>query len=296
MKNHKHYSIAYRAYTNTSFSPEKRAESECTWFDTQKAELEALGCSSEGLEKFERLFVEHMHAKSRCISSMITGPANFPVRRAEKANQAEHNKSVELTDYIARVKKAIDKANNPHKYAISSDADNAIELLKDKLEKMQDNQNKMKMANKILKAAKTTELQKREQLAGVFGADFDIEPMFKPDCFGTIGFAGFSLTNNLASIKTTATRIAELEKAASRVTREINTIEGVRIVENAEENRLQFFFEGKPAADIISLMKSHGFKWTPSVGCWGRLWNGNATYAVNQFILPVLKQHLNKAA
>lgn len=292
---HKHYEIAKRAYYNTSHSPEKRAESECQYFDATYKELQDIGCSVEGLQKFERLFLDLMHAKSRCLSSMIIGPANFPVARAEKANKAEHNKSVELLEYVERVKKAIDKEKNPNKYAISSDNENALQLLKDKLEKLVQNQSNMKLANKILKSAKTTKEQKIEQLKGVFGADFDAEALFKPDCFGNIGFASFSLTNNNATIKATEARIKELERAALRVTREL-VICGVRVVENAEENRLQFFFEGKPAQAIIDLMKSNGFKWTPSQGCWGRLWNGNAIYSINHIIIPALKQLTQKAA
>ena len=33
MTKHKHYDSAYRAYYSTSFSPEKRAISECNFFD-----------------------------------------------------------------------------------------------------------------------------------------------------------------------------------------------------------------------------------------------------------------------
>lgn len=294
-KTHKHYDIARRAYYNTSHSPEQRAESECAWFDKQKAELESIGCSVEGIEKFERLFVGLMHAKSRCISSMITGPANFPVARAEKANRAEHNKSEELTEYLERVKRAIDKAANPSDYAISSDNKDALQLLKDKLVKLTDAQAQMKQANKIIKSVKTSKEQKIEQLKGVFGPMFDAEKLFVPDFCGRIGFASFELTNNNATIKATEARIKQLEAAQSRITREL-TIAGVRVVENAEENRVQFYFNGKPEQKIIDLMKSNGFKWSPTQGCWQRLWNGNCIWSVNHYILPALKQNQAEAA
>ena len=41
-KTHKHYELAYRAHSGTSFSPDKRAEAYCNDFDNQIKELEAL--------------------------------------------------------------------------------------------------------------------------------------------------------------------------------------------------------------------------------------------------------------
>lgn len=142
-KSHKHYEVARRAYNNTSFSPERRAESECKYFDEICEEFTKIGAVG-AIPKFERLFLLTLSAKSRCISSMITGGSNFPIARAEKANARERKISDELYNYVSRVRKAIDKQNNLHKHAISSDADNALELLKEKLAKLQDAQSKMK--------------------------------------------------------------------------------------------------------------------------------------------------------
>ena len=66
-------------------------------------------------------------------------------------------------------------------------------------------------------------------------------------------------------------------------------INGVRCLENTEAMRLQLFFEGKPAREIITLLKSHAFKWSPSNMAWQRQLTNNAIYAFNHWILPVLK-------
>lgn len=286
MEKHKHYEAARRAHYWTSFSPEKRAESDCKYFDETIAELKSIGCSEEGIAKFERLFLLSLSAKSRCMSSIITGPAKFPTAKAEKANARVHKITSEMLDYVERVRKAIDKQNNPQNYAISSDSDNALPLLKEKLVKLKDAQSQMKLANKIIKG-KGSETEKLERLQGIFNRD--CSDLLKPDFCGRIGFASFELSNNNAKIKATELRIAELKKAASRKTRELN-INGIRILENAEENRVQFYFGGKPAQNIIDLMKSNGFKWSPMQGCWQRLWNNNAIWAVNHYILPAIKQ------
>ena len=81
-QDHKHYELCKRAHYNTSFSPEKRAETNCREFDARQAELKELGASAATIEKSERLFVAWMSAKANCLSSMITGPARFPTAKA----------------------------------------------------------------------------------------------------------------------------------------------------------------------------------------------------------------------
>jgi len=109
----------------------------------------------------------------------------------------------------------------------------------------------------------------------------------QPDWCGRIGFAGFNLTNNNAAIKAAEARIKQLESAAQLETKEI-TIAGVKVVQNAEEMRLQLIFEGKPAQEMINLLKSKGFKWSPRFGAWQRLLNQNCLYAFNHYIKPKL--------
>jgi len=287
--NHKHYEAARRAHYWTSFSPDKRAESECKFFDEIIAEFEALGVSEEGKAKFERLFLLSMSAKSRCASAMVTGSAKFPVEKNRRANERERKVGDELLAYIERVRKAIDKQNNPEKYAsdaIRLDDENALDKLREKLAKLQKAQEQMKACNAIIRDKKE---MKVERLAEILGTKERAEALLVPDFCKRIGFASYALTNNNATIKATAARIVQLEKAATRQTREIK-VAGVKVIENAEESRIQFFFDGKPAREIIDLMKRHGFKWSPRQLCWQRLWNGNAVFSVTHYIAPALKQ------
>lgn len=60
--------------------------------------------------------------------------------------------------------------------------------------------------------------------------------------------------------------------------------ESVTIKSNAEAMRLQLFFDGKPAEETRSLLKSNGFKWAPSKSAWQRLLNENATRALNRIV------------
>lgn len=279
---HKHYETARRAYNWTSFNPERRAESECAFFDEICAEFAG---DAQALAKFERLFLLSLSAKSRCMSSMITGPARFPTERANRANEREHKITGEMLAYIKRVRDAKAKEAYYEKHPearpiISSDAD-AIEKLQDKLAKLQKLQSDMVQANKLIRKGD------REALKALL-PNTDIELLFKPDFCGRIGFADYMLTNNNAKIKATKDRIAELEKRKATTPKDI-MINGVRCLENTEAMRLQLFFDGKPAQNIISLLKSHAFKWSPSNMAWQRQLTNNAVWAFNHYILPALK-------
>ena len=300
MNNHKHYETARRAYYWSSYSPEKRAVSECQFFDEINAEFEAAGVDEAGKIKFERLFLLSLAAKSRCASSMITGvyldffnnyPARFNVEKNRRANDRERKVSDELLAYIERVRKAIDKQNNPQNYAadaIRSDDENAIDKLKEKLAKLQKAQDQMKACNKIIKDKKDNKI---ERLAEILGSKEGAEQLLKPDFCGRVGFASFNLTNNNAAIKAAESRIKQLESQKQQETKEIK-IAGIKFVQNAELMRLQFFFDGKPVREVIDVMKKHGFKWSPLNSCWQRLWNGNAIYAIKHFIKPELERIL----
>ena len=100
MEKHKYYDRAYRAYTWSSFSPEKRAESECAYYDEVMATL-----PEWAKEKFTRLFLKSLGAKSRCASPMVTGPARFPVARMEKYRQWERNATEAMFDFVTKATK-----------------------------------------------------------------------------------------------------------------------------------------------------------------------------------------------
>ena len=80
--------MATRAYNNTSFDPERRGRYDVKEFEEMATELQTLGATNAQLQKFEWLFVKKLNSQANCISSAITGGSNFPVARAEKANNS----------------------------------------------------------------------------------------------------------------------------------------------------------------------------------------------------------------
>lgn len=285
---HKHYELARRAHYHTSFTPEKRAESFCAGFDADLANLQAAGVPQAKIDRYEALIVRHMQVKSRCLSSMITGPTNFPVARAEKANRAEHTASEAVTDYYNKIVKEAKQeayyAAHPEAQPVMAGDSDAVARLRDRLAKLTKAQETMVAVNKIIRKKPID----RAGLVALLGTEERVDEILKPDCFGGIGFASYSLTNNRAAMKQAEERIAEIEKRKATAAKDI-VVNGVRVLENTEAMRLQLFFEGKPAASMIATLKSHGFKWSPSNMAWQRLLNNNCIYAFNQWIMPALK-------
>ena len=130
MKNHKKYDLCYRAHLGTSFSPEVRAESYCKMYDNDLAKVIEL-CGS--VIKFERLFDNWLNAKSNCISSMIAGGSNFPVARANKANERERNHGEAYFKFFESLENKKSREERGEVIIKASD-DDAVEKLQDKIE------------------------------------------------------------------------------------------------------------------------------------------------------------------
>jgi len=155
--------------------------------------------------------------------------------------------------------------------AIFSDDPDALQKLEEKLKGLKDNQDFMKSANKLIrKGDKEGFLRLPKATAGMW------DQLNVPGWWGK-GFAGFSLTNNNANIKRVEQRILVLKNQEAKATVDIN-VNGVRILENREANRLQLFFDGKPAAEVIKQLKQHGFRWCRSEVAWQRHISNNALY------------------
>ena len=104
------YKAGYDAHRNTSFDPEERAKNIVKEYEAQlNGDLQTIPESEQEryITNYKKYLFSWLSAKSRCISSMITGPANFPVRRAEKANHSEHNHYCKFTEWRAKALKAI---------------------------------------------------------------------------------------------------------------------------------------------------------------------------------------------
>lgn len=114
---HKFYQLAYSAYYNMSFDPDKAAKRECDFYDAICLEFSDAG-KEWAIEKFTRLFAKSLSAQARCASPIITGPANFPVARMEKYRRWADNAHTEMNDFIEKVRTPKPVPRTEHDYGI----------------------------------------------------------------------------------------------------------------------------------------------------------------------------------
>ncbi len=190
--------------------------------------------------------------------------------------QGTFRKASEATGKASYYAEKVEAAEN--NTAISSDDPEATVKLREKIQTAETFQEHMKNVNKLLKGKKGPD---RPALNALGINDASINMMLTPDFAGRVGYPSYAITNNGANIRTMKQRLELLTARAADETTEI-VINGVKIVENVEENRLQMFFDGKPADNIRAELKSTGFRWSPYNGCWQRQRSNSATWGAKR--------------
>ncbi|MGP3508388.1 hypothetical protein FRC97_00205 (plasmid) [Paracidovorax citrulli] len=275
--------IAMRAFQGTSFSQEKRATAyRSDYAETMAAdylEFKAQAKMGGTLDKLQEVFERYrqgyanryrswLNSHSRCISWMITGPSNFPTRRAEKWNNAAHNRMAEAINYRERVKRAILRELRPDLRPIMSGDADAIQRLALKVAGMEREQYVMKQANAaIRKHAKAGAEAQILALAELGLSRATAEKLLGGDYAGRIGFPAYALTNNNANIRRARERLEQLELMHARPKTEMEG-EGVKMEEDSPANRIRLYFDQKPDAGLRQKLTKGGFRWTPSLGAW----------------------------
>lgn len=177
----------------------------------------------------------------------------------------KYRKGFGLLEYAQELEK---RAENFGSNGISSDDPEAISKLQSKLEDLETLQELMKDANAALRKNNDDALKE-------LGFDEDgIARLRKPDFAGRVGYASYKLTNNNANIRRIKDRISELERPQPSIEKEAN---GIRLYE--EDNRVCFYFPGKPEESVRTMLKQWGFKWSPTRNAWVRMANGNGRAA-----------------
>lgn len=165
---------------------------------------------------------------------------------------------------------------------ISSDDPEAIPKLRRKLADLENRQEYFRAVNRIVRRKPKNEKNdgKILELVNMGMSGLTAAKLFEPPYQGApCGIEGWQLSNNNANMRRIRERIADLEHAET-ITPEADLDRGAyRVVENAEENRLQLIFPGKPSREVREICKRHGFRWAPSQGAWQRQLNGRASYA-----------------
>lgn len=237
-------------------------------------------------KKLAMYFNSYYNNEGRCPSIAISGGGNFPVKKKNKQNERrdalvrEYNALKEYEEKIEHLLYA--------KQVIRADDANAIELLEEKLEERKERQEFMKAANKAVRK-KNVEAGD-DELRDLGFTEKQISAFRIPE-YGVLGFQPYELSGNNAEIHRLEKRIETLKAIKETGSREYET-EFFSVTEDAEDMRLRLFFDYKPSEEIRDALKSNGFKWAPSNGCWQRQLTESAKFAMRR----VLEKCKNEAA
>lgn len=234
-------------------------------------------------ERYSKKMAEYYNKESSigmmCPSVMISGAGNFPVKKKER-QVAAWQRNHEFYDYVQGILGKIENILYG-KEIIKSDDERAIEKLEEKLEDLKGTQERMKAANKAIRM-KDTEAGD-DALREMGYSEEAIKQLREPDFCGRIGYPSYQLTNNNANIHRVEERLKRLKAVKEKGSSE-QEYETFKVVENTEAMRYQIIFDGKPDAEVRTLLKSNGFKWAPSEGAWQRQITTNGKYALDSVV------------
>lgn len=267
-------SLAKRNKENYSFSYYKEGSATDEYNQVIKEAKEKIEeakkmVSPEGQERLDKLFDWYKSAYAKWVnkhnangadhvSSMISGSANYNMKKHEQWLAKEGKLWAEY-DELKDIEHKIHKIIAGDKI-IKSDDSGALEKLKEKLLKAQEEHQGYKDYN----------VKARKQ--------------------GTDKLPAYVLANSNARIRSIKKRIEQLEKLLSAETKEIEITEepeGIKIVDNTEANRLQIIFDFKPDVDIRTKLKKHGFRWSPRNNAWQRYRGTEAERIAKQIISEI---------
>lgn len=302
--------LAYRAHAGSSFSPDKRAEQERAGYvehmknvidslskhaktDEQKDELRTW-FNGYYRPKYVTLNNALLSANSRTMSSMITGPANFPTRSNQKKLDTAHKRMTELLEWDKSAQDKMRRALSGTTAISSTDSD-AIGKLQKKLDSLVKAQDTMKLVNKIVNDKKLSDDEKVSRIVSETSIKEDnAKELLTPDFSGRIGFPSYALQNNNAETRRIKGRITELEARAEKAKEVGGSVEkefdGGKVEVNYDDGFIRIYHDDKPGKEVRESLKSNGFRWAPSELAWRRKLTTDAKYKTEQITGVKLSQ------
>lgn len=292
------WEAAYNAFYSTSFVPEERATQYIRDYE-KELNTDLLNMPESEKERYitkykdwvRTLFAKH----SRIMSAMITGPARFPTRRNEKANNSYDAAYKEFREWREKTLKAIARRIEEAKPAEQKESEEWQRLKRSILSSASTikeiNDGVNRYSNKALFVSsiygKVETYAKRGDVSIVEKAVSYVRELNKQSIIITERHKFFKLVEMAKSVREAQ------EVKANKEDVEIE-FEGGKIVKNFSEDRLQIIFPGKPDSETISKLKSNGFRWAPRSTAWQRQLTLNAYYACAR-VVPVTIEQLKTA-
>lgn len=196
-------------------------------------------------------------------------------RHARRDAERIHNGMRKAVDESKRADDLARRAAAVGTGGVSSDDPEAVDKLRARLAEMETERDVKKRANAAYKRGGWDAVRAvaGEKLTASGMHTLALTPYHKHP------FPRYELTNLGASIRRIQARIAALQASAARVAAEPVEINGIRIEERAEINRVALVFPAKPSDAVRARLKSYGFRWSRTEGAWLRHLNSAGTAA-----------------
>ena len=253
--------------------------------ETQKREVDP--CFHDRIDHLVDLYArklaenlnEGYRIASRVPSLLIAGGAGISGGKKQKQAEVGQRNNQKWQE----IQGILEKIRSTGMGGISTDRENALELLEEKLRGRETRQEKMRSANAYYRKHGTLEGCEALSPSEIHSRMKFMEEMLQPKPYPT-----YSMANNSAEIRRLKKRIEELKR-----NREVGfcgwEFAGGRAETNQEYNRLQLFFDEKPSLEQRGLLRRTGFHWAASAGAWQRQLNWNAIRAAErlEFVKPL---------
>lgn len=277
-------SLAVSAFNGTSFDPEQRAETvRREYAQTLHSDFSALArcvkdaSTAAALESafvtyragLRRRWLAFLSSRTRCVSWFISGPARYPAARMNKRFDISDRRLADFTEFRKRAFAAIARDLDPTRGPIMASDEDAVERLAEKIAAAEADQEAMKAANAaVRKAAQGGPSAQITALRALGYTPAQIIPIMDTRWGQRVGFASYQLSNNLANIRRMRDRLDSLRSAKATPATSYTGAGDIRLEDDPPANRVRLFFPGKPDGPTRSTLKSHAFRWAPSVGAW----------------------------
>ena len=278
-----HDMMSMRDYPSNRATEEYRAavDKAAALVERQKARVSPFyhGKLDALLDRYARFLAQWTNDYNRngasCPSILVSGGSNFPVRKKIKQNAREDV----LMQRYREIEGILHKIETVGTGAVDLADPNAKEILSGEVQRLQKGLDDGKAMNAWYRKHKTMKGYPRMDDETAAKYDSRIQDSYSWAQKPMPDYMMQSLRNK---IKRAKARLEELEKLKNGPAERGWTFEGGEVVVNTELNRVQILFDGKPEADARGELKSHGFRWAPSLGAWQRQLTENAMQAARE--------------
>lgn len=233
--------------------------------------------------KLADYYNDYYKNEASCPSVLISGAGNFPVKK--KNIQNSRRKTLHETwKYLEELVEQIENMIIMDQPILSKNK-NAIEMLEDKINRLEKSHQQKLYWNKYYK--------KNGTLKGAEGlTDEQVKEI--ENTKRNSSFLPFVVANDTANIRRYKRRLEKLKSIKESKTK-IETVidedsnELFKVVKNTEIMRVQLIFNSKPNDEIRNILKRNAFRWSPKNKAWQRQLTENGMYALKSVIKEINK-------